>query len=250
MSRRSAEQSPPATEPCQGSAQLTRFDAAERVLHWVTAGLFGVLMLTAIPLYLGSVSSVIGRRELLAQIHTWSGVALPVPLLVMLTGPWGRGFRADVRRFSRWTEEELRWLRSLGRDGWTRLGKFNPGQKLNAVFVAGAIVVMLGTGAILRWFGPFPDTWRTGATFVHDVLAWVIFIVVAGHVALALTHRDALVSMFTGRISRGWARQHAPLWLAETSGDEDAGAPDPAGQIPRGRRDVSQSRSATAQRKA
>ena len=233
---------------------LARFDAVERVLHWTTAGMFAVLMLTAIPLYLGSVSSIIGRRVLVADIHTWVGVALPVPLLGSLLGPWGRGLRADVRRFSRWSAEELRWLRTLGRQGVSRMGKFNPGQKLNAVFVAGAIVVMLGTGAILRWFRPFPDSWRTGATFVHDVLATAVFVVVAGHVAFALTHRDALASMFTGRVSRRWARLHAPAWIDEIEGGADGAnanrSAEPTAQMPRGRRELSQPSRATAQRNA
>ncbi|HET6811791.1 MAG TPA: cytochrome b/b6 domain-containing protein [Acidimicrobiales bacterium] len=233
---------------------LARFDVVERVLHWTTAGMFAVLMLTAVPLYLGSVSSIIGRRALVADIHTWTGVALPVPLLVSLVGPWGGGLRADVRRFSRWSVEELRWLRTRGRTGVSRMGKFNPGQKLNAVFVAGAIVVMLGTGAVLRWFGPFPVSWRTGATFVHDVLATAIFVVVAGHVAFAVTHRDALASMFTGRISRRWARRHAPAWLEEIDpGRDDGSGPRPQerdAQMPRGRRELSQPSRATAQRNA
>jgi formate dehydrogenase gamma subunit len=232
--------------------ELARFDLVERVLHWTTAGMFAVLMLTAVPLYLGSVSSIIGRRALVAGIHTWTGVALPVPLVVSLVGPWGRRLRADVRRFSRWSAEELRWLRTLGRTGVCRMGKFNPGQKLNAVFVAGAIVVMLGTGAILRWFGPFPDSWRTGATFVHDVLATAVFIVVVGHVGFAVTHRDPLRSMVTGRISRQWARRHAPAWLDELD-DGHAGVtppPERPAQMPRGRRELSQPSRATAQRNA
>lgn len=232
----------------RSTEDLSRFDGVERTLHWLTASLFGVLMLTAVPLYFGSASSIIGRRALLAEVHTWCGVALPFPLVASLVGPWGRGIRADVRRFSRWTEDEVRWLRSLGRVGFTRLGKFNPGQKLNAAFVAGTMVVMLGTGAILHWFGPFPVSWRTGATFVHDVLATAVFLVVAGHVAFALTHREALRSMFTGRISRRWARQHAPFWLDEIEGGGGNRVPEP--QMPRGSRAVSQPRRPTAQRNA
>jgi len=41
--------------------------------------------------------------------------------------------------------------------------------------------VMLATGAMLKWFRFFPVDWRTGATFVHDVFAFAIFVVVAGH---------------------------------------------------------------------
>ena len=199
------------------SGRILRFDVLERSAHWATALLFGILMATALPLYFVQVESVVGRRELIAQIHTWSGVALPVPLIVSLAGPWGKSLRHDVRRFNLWSAEEMRWLRTLGRDRISRAGKFNPGQKLNALFTGGAIVVMLGTGSILKWFRFFPLGWRTGATFVHDLLALAIFIVVFGHISFALTHRDALRSMFKGWIPESWARTHAPGWLADTA---------------------------------
>jgi formate dehydrogenase subunit gamma len=50
---------------------------------------------------------------------------------------------------------------------------------------------------------------------VHDVFAFAIFAVVIGHIIMALTHRDALRSMFTGWVSESWARKHAPSWLKE-----------------------------------
>src|SRR3546814_6714280 len=45
--------------------------------------------------------------------------------------------RRDVRRFARWSIDVRRWLTSRGRRGRARMGKFNAGQKLNAIFVAG-----------------------------------------------------------------------------------------------------------------
>src|ERR1700722_19185674 len=77
--------------------RLLRFDRVERVAHWANALLFGILMATALPLYFVQVESLVGRRELIAQIHTWSGVALPIPLIVSLAGPWGARLRRDVR---------------------------------------------------------------------------------------------------------------------------------------------------------
>jgi formate dehydrogenase subunit gamma len=185
----------------------------ERAAHWSTALLFAILMATALPLYFVQVDQFIGRRVLVENIHTWSGVALPVPLVISLAGPWGRRLRHDVRRFNLWTASEVQWLRSLGRRSVPRPDKFNPGQKLNALFIAGAIVVMLGTGSILKWYRFVPLDWRTGATFVHDVLALAIFIVVIGHIVFALTHRQALRSMFTGWVTESWARTHASGWL-------------------------------------
>jgi formate dehydrogenase subunit gamma len=175
-------------------------------------------MLTALPLYFGSIEQWVGRHVLVEQIHVWAGVALPAPLLASLAGPWGARMRRDVRRFNRWTRAELEWLRTLGRDHALVADKFNPGQKLNAIFVGGAIPVMLGTGAIMYWFSPFPVAWRTGSTFVHEVLAFAVFAVVAGHLLMAFTHPSALRSMFSGRVSEEWARRHAPAWADEELG--------------------------------
>lgn len=198
---------------------LVRFDRVERLAHWSLAVLFALLMLTAIPLYVGSVAQLVGRRALLAEIHSWSGVALPVPLLVSLLGPWGRGLRRDVRRLNLWTPDERRWLRSVGRHPVVEPGKFNAGQKLNAAFTVGVIVAMLATGSVMHWYKPFPVDWRTGATFVHDLIAFAVFAVVIGHIAFALTHRDALRSMFVGWVTRRWARVHAPTWVKELEAD-------------------------------
>jgi formate dehydrogenase subunit gamma len=198
-----------------GERRLLRFDRVERAAHWINATLFAVLMATALPLYFVQVEALVGRRELIVEIHTWCGIALPVPLMISLAGPWGARFRRDVRRFSLWMSEETRWLRERGRERLPELDKFNPGQKLNALFVGGSIVVMLGTGAILKWFQLFPLDWRTGATFVHDVLAAAIFVVVFGHIAFALAHRDALRSIFKGWVTESWAARHAPRWLQE-----------------------------------
>jgi formate dehydrogenase gamma subunit len=197
--------------------RILRFDGVQRAAHWANALLFGILMLTALPLYFPSLSDVVGRRELVATIHVWSGVALPVPILISLLGPWGTRMRRDLRRINVWTADEVQWLRSLGRNAPRVVDKFNPGQKLNAIFIGGSIVVMLATGFILKWFRFFPVSWRTGATFVHDVLAFAIFAVVIGHILFALTHRESLRSMIKGWVSEAWAARHAPGWLREVN---------------------------------
>jgi formate dehydrogenase subunit gamma len=199
----------------QSVSRILRFDGVQRAAHWANAFLFGILMLTALPLYFPSLSDVVGRRALVANIHVWSGVVLPVPIVISLLGPWGARMRRDLRRINLWTNDEVRWLRLLGRNAPRVVDKFNPGQKLNAIFVGGSIVVMLATGFVLKWFGFFPVSWRTGATFVHDVLAFAIFAVVIGHILFALTHRDSLRSMIKGWVSETWAARNAPGWLRE-----------------------------------
>ncbi len=198
--------------------RLPRFDGAERALHWANAALFGVLLATAALLYVGQLSALVGRRELVRQVHVVCGLLLPAPLILALIGPWRRGLVTDLRAFNRFDSDDVRWLRSRGRDKSVRLHKFNPGQKLNAAFVAGAIGVLLATGSIMFWFGPFPLAWRTGATFVHDWTAIAVAMVVAGHIWMAVGDGDSLRAMVRGWVPAWWARHHRPRWYEEMTG--------------------------------
>jgi formate dehydrogenase subunit gamma len=214
------DSSRPATRP-KAAPLLVRFDWVERAVHWVNAVLFLTLVVTGAALYLEPIGRLFGRRDLVENIHVYTGIALPLPLLVALSGSWGRALRADLRRFNSWTKDDRAWLKALRFSGpvrrglWhdLRVGKFNAGQKLNAAFIGGGGLVMLGTGLIMRWYHPWPLSWRTGATFVHDWLALAIGVVIIGHVVMALADWDALRSMFVGTISRSWARRHAPAWI-------------------------------------
>ncbi len=194
--------------------RMLRFDRVQRSAHWSNALLFGVLMATAIPLYFGSFFGVVLARHVVAEIHLWTGLALPIPIIISLLGSWGVQMRRDVRRINLWTREEMRWMKTLGETPLVA-DKFNPGQKLNSIFTAASIVIMLATGSMLQWFRFFPVPWRQGATFVHDAFAFAIFLVVIGHIVMALTHRDSLRSIFTGWVSEGWAARHAGAWLKE-----------------------------------
>lgn len=201
-------------------SDLARFDVAERTLHWVNATLFAVVMATAAALYVGPISGLIGRRELVRTIHVYTGLALPIPFLIALAPRVSRQLREDVRRLNRWMADDRRWLRSFGRDPFLRLGKFHPGQKLNGAVTVGAIPVMVLTGSIMRWFSPFPLSWRTGATFVHDWVAFTLFVFITGHVVKAVSDGEAMRGMFRGRVGARWAARHHPRWYEEQTGLE------------------------------
>jgi formate dehydrogenase subunit gamma len=207
--RSDARRNRPKAEP-----PLLRFDRVERTLHWINATLFGVLMFTGAALYAGPVSAIVGNRELVRTLHVYSGLALPIPLLLAVLGRKGGQLRTDLGRLNRWSRDDARWFRRRQRADVT-LGKFNPGQKLNAAFIFGAAIVMMATGSIMKWFKPFPIDWRTGATFVHDWFALGIWIAVVGHIMFALRDGDALDSMLGGTVPAAWAKKKAPLWYEE-----------------------------------
>lgn len=197
---------------------MDRFDRTERWLHWANATLVGVLVFTGAVLYWGELSSILGRRALFKEIHVIAGLCLPVPFLLALPGRRGHGLRRDLGVLNRFSADDVRWLRSRGADRTVRLGKFNPGQKLNTAFVGAALVTMLATGLVLRFFDPFPLAWRTGATFIHDWTALGLALAITGHVWLAVSDPDALGGMVSGTVPAGWARRKRPRWYEEQQG--------------------------------
>jgi formate dehydrogenase subunit gamma len=205
----------------QRADYLRRFVPAQRWVHRATGLLMGIVMATAAILYFGPLSVLVGRRALMENIHVYCGIALPVPVLL---GYLDKAFRDDVKVLSRWMPVDREWLRSSDRRaGRLKVGKFNAGQKLNASFIWGAILVMLGTGLVMRFAFHWPVQWRTGATFVHDWLAYAIFAVVIGHIYMAFRDPKARRGMRTGfvpllwavREHRGWAEPEYDRFLAE-----------------------------------
>ena len=194
-------------------ATLRRFSRAERWTHRILSILMGLLLLTAAFLFFPELSSIAGNRLLLRNIHLIAGFALPVPLIV---AAFFVAFRRDADRLNRFTKEDWTWLRSRDRrSGRIPVGKFNAGQKLNAAFTLGAIILMFLTGIIMYgWLG---DTWRTGATFVHDGLSLVIAVMIGGPLWMAYSDPIARLGMRTGSVPTSWARREHGQWAdAET----------------------------------
>ncbi|MCK2220365.1 cytochrome b/b6 domain-containing protein [Actinomadura sp. ATCC 31491] len=190
---------------------LRRFTRAERLVHRATAGLMLLCGASAACLYVTPLAELVGRRHLVMVAHQWSGLLLPVPLLLGLAS---RALRADLGRLNRLAPYDREWLRGLrgGGRGPRPAGKFNAGQKIWAGWIAGAVPVMAGTG-LLMWFGGLlPWIPRRDAILVHDLTALAIAVVVAGHVRLALRDPGARRGMRTGWVTRRWARRHHPRW--------------------------------------
>ncbi|WP_105975344.1 cytochrome b/b6 domain-containing protein [Streptomyces geranii] len=199
--------------PTTPTSEVRRFGRSQKWVHRATAALMGVCVATAACLYIPQFAELVGRRELVVRVHEWAGLALPFPVLF---GLFSRGFRADLGALNRFGPHDRTWLRAALRRDKRRASrpaaKFNAGQKIYASWIAGATLVMLGTG-LLMWFTHLtPLMWRTSATFVHDWLALTIGIVLAGHIGMALGDPEARRGLRTGSVSRRWAEREHPLW--------------------------------------
>ncbi|HEY1737434.1 MAG TPA: cytochrome b/b6 domain-containing protein [Acidimicrobiia bacterium] len=212
----------PRTDPLGPAPErvLSRFDRVERAVHWTNAALFLFLLATGYTLAGAPGTGWIGNRRSVVELHTYVGYALPFPVLLGIATHIGRQLREDLHRFARWTADDSRWWHKSTRRK-ARIGKFNPGQKLNAVFIGASIIVMPATGTFLRWPAYFPHSFVDGADFTHRWFALAILIVTVGHIAMALSRPSSLRGMFTGKVPENWARSEHPRWHAEVTSDTD-----------------------------
>ena len=194
---------------------VKRFSPMERLLHWVNAVGFFFLLATGLILYLPRLSVLVSRRQTIQYIHFWGGVAwLGVLAAVLVLG--ARRLLATAREFDSFDQDDLRWLR--GRKA--PQGRFNAGQKINAILTA-ALAVLFSASGFFLWYGERNHAFRlqnASTVILHDGLMYVSLALLVGHLYLALIHpatRHALRGMTLGTVSSEWAGRHHAKWRPE-----------------------------------
>jgi formate dehydrogenase subunit gamma len=194
--------------------RLARFGRTERAVHWVHATAFLLLFATGLCLYLPSLSELVSRRPLLKAIHIWTAVGWAVALIVIFVAGDRRALRRTAREIDRFDADDRAWLRRKR----VPQGRLNAGQKLNAIVTAAFAVLFALTGFFL-WYGERNTRFRLpNALLVHDWLMYVSFILVLGHLYLALLYpktRHALSGITRGWVDEQWALQHHRKWAEE-----------------------------------
>jgi formate dehydrogenase subunit gamma len=192
---------------------VRRFSPVERLLHWVNAAGFLFLLVTGLILYLPRLSMLVSRRQLIQSIHFWGGVAwLSALAVVVVLG--GRRLLATARELDSFDGDDLRWLRG----GRAPQGRFNAGQKINAILTA-AFAILFGVSGLLLWFGEQDTRYRFASTVIlHDGLMYVSLFLLVGHLYLTLIHpatRHSLRGMTLGNVRGEWATRHHAKWRPE-----------------------------------
>jgi formate dehydrogenase subunit gamma len=207
----------PAAAPAPGRARhryVQRFTRTERIAHWIHATAFFVLLGSGLILYLPALSVAVGRRPLIKDIHFYTGVGWAAALLLVVLLGNRRALIATAREIDLFDRDDARFLRG---ELSVPQGRFNAGQKLNAI-VSAAFAVLLFASGLLLWFGERNTDIRFGGTlYLHDVLMYASVAIVAGHMYLALVHRStrhSLRGMVLGSVREDWARAHHAKWRA------------------------------------
>ena len=199
---------------------IQRFNPSERWLHWAVAVPLLLAMATGLTLILPGAAKLVGSREAVRVAHWITGFAsIAAPVVVLFAGDRSR-VAADVREVDLWSVDDRVWLRKwlsrrTGQAGdLPPSGRFNAGQKANAVISAVALLWLGLTGVAL--FPPLhaPFWLLENSRTLHN-LTWFLFLpVVAGHIYLSAAYRPTrpgLSGMVTGLVPADWLKEHHPL---------------------------------------
>ena len=201
--------------------RVSRFTRTERGVHWVQAISFLTLLITGFALSIPAIESWFGHRALLREIHLSSAFFFFFgPAVVALAGD-RRSMAQDVAAVDTWDSDDLRWLvpfpvlRLFGVSTPPQ-GRFNAGQKLNAIFIAWSVLVFSVTGFILWQNRRFPSDLVSRSNTIHTLLAYLALGAFLGHLYLATGDRrtrHSFRAITQGWVRSDWAREHHPKWI-------------------------------------
>lgn len=204
---------------------VSRYSAAARVNHWITAGSLILLAVSGLALFhpgLFFLTALFGGGEYTRMVHPWIGVVL----LLGFSGLFLRFWRLNL-----WERTDNVWLGRLrsvlaGREeDLPECGKYNAGQKLVFWGMSLLIVVLFisGLGAwdsqhafLKETFGvSFTIDQKRLAILVHAVAAIGAILIWIVHVYAALWVKGTVRAMMRGSVTGGWAWRHHRRWLRE-----------------------------------
>jgi formate dehydrogenase subunit gamma len=203
------------------SKYIERFSTSERVLHWVVTASFFTLLLSGIGLYsrlFNGYFTLFGGGRNAILVHKIGGIVFFLSSLYMFLN-----HKKDVSTFD---ADDKEWIDQRGgylsRDAsHFNIGKYNPGQKLFAIFIAAATLLLGITGAFIWMPALFPRWLVQLSLLTHGTLfvGSVMFVVV--HVYLATIGNPGTVeAMLYGNVRRVWAKKHHPKWYREVGGEK------------------------------
>lgn len=202
---------------------IPRYTALERYLHWGHTATFVLLTLTGMVLFFPFLAPLARGEagQFMRLVHRISAVLFAgVPLSYAILQPRRLIGTLKDLKFGR---DDIGWLKGavsyylLGKHvDMPPQGRWNTGEKMNAVILVGGTILFVLTGAML-WFGKgvLPVGVFQAAVIVHDLTMFVTVSMFIIHFYLAVAHPlmwQSLVSMRYGVISESYAREHHAKW--------------------------------------
>jgi formate dehydrogenase subunit gamma len=200
---------------------ISRYTAAARINHWITAASLILLALSGFALFHPSLfflTSLFGGGQMTRILHPFIGIVLVVSFLgLFLRFVW----------FNFLTLDDFRWLFSIGavlrndEENLPEVGRYNAGQKLYFWGMTFTIIALVTSGVVIwdvYFAAYFTIDQRRLAVLVHAgaavaaVLLWIV------HAYAAYWVKGTVRAMMRGNVTGGWAWRHHRKWLRRRVG--------------------------------
>ena len=194
--------------------RIRRFTGTERLLHWVHAAAFFLMLGTGLILYIPALEKALGARNFYKNIHLLVAVVWVAAIFAIIVFGNRKALRRTWQDAQTITRDDRRWL--TGRKA--PQGRLNAGQKVNTIIQV-AFALLFTLSGFFLWLGQRDHTFLfDGTGSLHDLLTFISIALIVGHLYLALIHpstRHALKGITTGEVDLEWAERHHPKWVAD-----------------------------------
>ncbi|MFN7920363.1 MAG: formate dehydrogenase subunit gamma [Bryobacteraceae bacterium] len=193
--------------------RITRFDFAERAVHWIVAIAFTYAALSGLSLWsrkLFWIATILGGGSVVRALHPWGALVFAVALALMFRR-WASHMRLD--------DQDRIWLSGMRKymvndeAGLPPPGKFNAGQKMMFWTQAALTLLLLASGLVL-WFPEVaPRSLRLFAVLIHPLAAIAAIGGIIVHVYMGTSVvPGSMTAMIRGWVTERWAAAHHPRW--------------------------------------
>ena len=201
--------------------RIVRHTLATRAMHWLVGTSFILCCLTGMPIWtpiFGWMAPLFGGLAVCRWLHPLFGVLFSVGLLWMAAAWWTQMVMSA--RDKEWLSPSYfaKYMSFQSTDPET--GKYNGGQKaLFWLALLGGLALFL-SGLVLWFPTVMPAGLRELSWVLHDAAFIAFFLLIMGHVYLAIAEPGTFESMLDGTVSKAWAKFHHPRWYRDVTGDQ------------------------------
>ncbi len=201
---------------------LQRYNASERLNHWVVGICFILLALSGLAFFHPAffpLTMLFGGGTWTRILHPYIGVVMFLFFVVMFL----RFAKLNIIE-----KRDIEWLKNVNKmiDGddhdMPEQGKYNGGQKVLFWGLGIGMLALIISGVMMwrAWLN-LPVGWVRFASVLHAAAAvWMIGLIIM-HVYAAIWTRGTIRAMLYGTVTRAWAKQHHRGWYRKMTGDNN-----------------------------
>ncbi len=195
-----------------------RYNASERVNHWVVVVCAVLLMLSGLAFFHPAffwLTALFGGGQAARAIHPWIGVVLAFAFTFMGV----RFFRQNI-----WTKDDTEWMKHVNdvinhnEDKVPEADRFNAAQKIVFYMMFWSVITLFLSGIMLwqHYFGEsFPIWLQRIAGVVHALMAAAMIGTMIVHIYAAIWNAGSVRAMTRGPVTGGWLWKHHRKYLRQ-----------------------------------